>query len=117
VVVVAGRRSAPRHQRARLAETLGLVWDDVDLEGARVTFSYQLDRNGHRQPLKTKRSRRCLEITPGLVSTLRRHKLASPYSKSHDFVFASRAGTDSTTARSAAASSPAPSTAQVSASS
>jgi integrase len=78
---------------ARLAEALGLVWEDVDLDAETVTFTHQLDRKGQRQPLKTKRSRRCLEVTPVLVSKLRAHKLASPYSASHDLVFASRAGT------------------------
>ena len=78
---------------ARLAEALGLVWDDVDLDAETVTFTHQLDRKGQRQPLKTKRSRRCLEVTPGLVSKLRARKLASPYSAPHELVFASRAGT------------------------
>jgi integrase len=63
---------------ARLAEVLGLAWEDVALEGETVTFTHQLDRSGKRQPLKTKRSRRCLEVTPGLIAKLRTHKLASP---------------------------------------
>ena len=77
----------------RLAEVLGLVWQDIDLDAETVTFACQLDRGGERQPLKTKRSRRCLEVTTSLIGTLRRHKLASPYSGAHDLVFASRAGT------------------------
>jgi len=78
---------------ARLAETLGLIWEEVDLDAETVTFTHQLDRKGQRQRLKTKRSRRCLEVTPGLVSKLRAYKLASPCSSPHDLVFASRAGT------------------------
>lgn len=77
---------------ARLAEVLGLTWQDLDFEAETVTFIYQLDRGGKRQPLKTARSHRCLEITPQLVGKLRAHKLASPYSAAHDLVFTSRAG-------------------------
>ena len=44
-------------------------------------------------PLKTKRLRRCIEITPTLVTKLRAHKLATARSGPHDFVFTSRAGT------------------------
>ena len=71
---------------------LGLTWQDVDLEGETVSFTHQLDRAGKRVPLKTKRSRRCLEITPALASTLRTHKLASGHSGAHDLVFANRVG-------------------------
>lgn len=42
----------------RLAETLGLVWGEVDLDEQTVCFTHQLDRRGQRVPLKTKRSRR-----------------------------------------------------------
>lgn len=76
----------------RLAEVLGLVWQDVDLDAETVTFACQLDRDGKRQPLKTKRSRRCLEVTGSLIGKLRTHKLASPYSAAHDLVFPNRSG-------------------------
>ena len=33
---------------ARLGETLGLVWGEIDFDGATVTFTHQLDRNGRR---------------------------------------------------------------------
>lgn len=78
---------------ARLSETLGLVWDNIDLKDETVTFTHQLDRGGHRVPLKTKRSRRCLEVPSDLVSRLRTHKFASAHSGRHDLVFVSRAGT------------------------
>ena len=77
---------------ARLAEVLGLTWQDVDLEAQTITFTHQLDRQGQRQPLKTKRSRRVIEVTPQLVSALRRHKIAAVYSGPHDLVFTSRTG-------------------------
>jgi integrase len=77
---------------ARLAEVLGLAWKNVDFEAQTVTFTHQLDRNGQRAPLKTKRSRRVLELTPQLILTLRRHKLATVYSGPHDLVFTSKTG-------------------------
>lgn len=77
---------------ARLAEVLGLTWQNVDLEGQTLTFTHQLDRKGQRVPLKTKRSRRVLEITPQLVSVLRRHKLSSAQSGPHDLVYVTRTG-------------------------
>jgi hypothetical protein len=43
--------------------------------------------------LKTKGSRRCIEITPVLVSKLGSHRLAAVRSGAHDFVFTARNGT------------------------
>lgn len=77
----------------RLAEVLGLVWQNVDFEAQTITFTHQLDRAGERVPLKTKRSRRTLEITPALVVSLRALKLASARSGPHDLVFVGRDGT------------------------
>lgn len=77
---------------ARLGEALGVVWDEIDLDAATVTFTHQLDRRGERMPLKTKRSRRCIEITPALVAALREHKVASARSGKHDLVFVNREG-------------------------
>lgn len=78
---------------ARLSEALGLVWGEVDLDQQTVLFTSQLDREGNRAPLKTHRSRRCLEITPQLTAKLRVAKLAAFRSTDHDYVFVSRAGT------------------------
>ncbi|HUR86869.1 MAG TPA: site-specific integrase [Solirubrobacteraceae bacterium] len=78
---------------ARLAEVLGLTWQDIDLDGGAVTFTDQLDRKGKRAPLKTKRSRRTIEIPPGLVSMMRAAKVASGLTTPHDLVFLSRKGT------------------------
>lgn len=77
----------------RLAEVLGLAWQDIALDDETVTFTHQLDRDGARQPLKTTRSRRCLEVTPHLIAKLRAHKLASPCSRPHDLVFVTKTGT------------------------
>lgn len=76
----------------RLAEVLGLAWEDVELDAATLTYRVQLDRSGRRVPLKTTRSRRCLEVTAPLASKLRAYKLASAHSSRHDLVFCSREG-------------------------
>jgi integrase len=74
----------------RLAEALGLVWGEVDLDEQTVTFTHQLDRRGQRVPLKTKRSRRCVEVTPALVSKLRAARVAVDRSGPRDLVFVTR---------------------------
>lgn len=80
---------------ARLGEALGIIWREIDLDDCTVTFTHQLDKKRReRVPLKTKRSRRCIEVSPGLVAKLRVAKLASARSGPHDFVFvAPRKGT------------------------
>lgn len=76
----------------RLAEALGLAWGDVDVSGQAITFAYQLDRHGKRVPLKTARSHRVLEITPGLAGELRIHKLASENTSPSALVFVRSTG-------------------------
>lgn len=78
---------------ARLGEALGLVWGEVDLAAQTVCFTSQLARGGQRVPLKTKRSRRCVEVTAPLAAKLRAAKLAAVDSGDHAFVFVSRKGT------------------------
>ncbi|MGZ6565220.1 MAG: tyrosine-type recombinase/integrase [Solirubrobacteraceae bacterium] len=77
---------------ARLGEALGLVWSEIDLNARTVTFTHQLSK-GQRVPLKTKRSRRCVEITPKLTAKLRTARLAAQSSGDHDYVFVTRTGT------------------------
>jgi integrase len=77
----------------RLGEVLGLTWENVDFTAQTITFTHQLDRRKQRSPLKTRRSRRTLEVTPGLITTLRALKLATPYSGPHDLVFTTKIGT------------------------
>jgi integrase len=64
----------------------------VSLENQTVEFTHQLDRKGKRVPLKTKRSRRVLEVTPALIGKLREHKMASARSAQHELVFTTRTG-------------------------
>jgi integrase len=77
----------------RLSEGLGIVWGEVDFDAETVTVAHQLGRDGKRVKLKTKRSRRTLEVTPSLIAKLRAHKIASAFSGPHDLAFTSRAGT------------------------
>jgi len=78
---------------ARLSEVLGLRWLGLDLDRGTAHFSHQLDRSKNYVELKTKRSRRTIELFPTLIAELRRHKMASEFSGDHDYVFASLRGT------------------------
>ena len=77
---------------ARLGEVLGVRWHAVAFDLGVVSFTHQLDRRGAYVPLKTKRSRRTIEIPPSLVAELREHRLRSRFSGDHDYVFSSRTG-------------------------
>lgn len=76
----------------RLAEALGLAWENISLDEQTITFTHQLDRKGKRVPLKTERSRRVLEVTPGLIGRVREHKIAAGRSAAHELVFTTRKG-------------------------
>lgn len=77
----------------RLAEVLGLTWECIDFDGQSINFRAQLDRKGSLVPLKTARSRRWVEVTPGLIGKLREHKMSTAKSGPHDLVFVTRQGT------------------------
>ncbi len=77
----------------RLAEVLGLTWQDISFNDQTITVACQLDRKGKRVPLKTKRSRRVLEVTPGLIRELREHCLSSGSRSPHGLVFVNARGT------------------------
>ena len=77
---------------ARKGEVLGLTWGEVDTSEGTVTFTAQLDRKGRRVLLKTRRSRRCIEVTDELTSRLREARMASAKSGRHDLVFVTRTG-------------------------
>lgn len=76
----------------RLGEVLGVRWHALDFERGTVHISHQLDRQGSYVELKTKRSRRTLELPPSLVAKLREHKAASSHADDHDYAFCSRDG-------------------------
>jgi integrase len=77
----------------RQGELLGLTWEDVDLDAGLLRVRKQLDRKGRRVEPKTKKAVREVVLMPALTRMLREHKLASPYSREWDFVFASERGT------------------------
>jgi integrase len=77
----------------RLGEALGLTWQNVDLDGAAIHITHQLDRDGRLVAPKTARSVRWIEITSALTHKLRTHKLAATYSQPQDFVSSTRIGT------------------------
>lgn len=61
----------------RQGELLGLAWEDIDLEKARLTVRYELARVARRyervEP-KTPRSRRMVPLTSALVEVLQTHR-------------------------------------------
>jgi len=76
----------------RQGELLGLTWGDVDLAGGSIRVSKALDRQGQRVDPKTLQAVREVVLMPALTQLLREHKLASPFSRPIDFVFASATG-------------------------
>ena len=77
---------------ARKAEVLGLTWADVDVAGRTVHIERQLDRQGNRMALKTKRSDRTVAIPSALAAQLAERRLASGAS-ANALVFARLDGT------------------------
>jgi integrase len=61
----------------RKGEVLGLARRDVDTQARTVAIGCQLDRQGRRVELKTKRSRRTVAITPDLANQLARSRARS----------------------------------------
>ncbi|KAB2954251.1 site-specific integrase [Heliorestis acidaminivorans] len=90
------------HTGARLTEVLGLTWDCVDLEGAKIRIekAYRYF-NDDGEPLfttpKTKAARRTIGIDPELVAFLKEHRIeqekarrwstGGAWASSHDLVF------------------------------
>lgn len=81
----------------RIQEALGLVWEDVDFEAGVIRVRFQLTRATRAQParrvkLKTKASRREIRLEPDVAALLRRHRIASPFSRDQDYVFTAETG-------------------------
>ncbi len=79
---------------ARLSECLGLTWSDLHLTEAAATASFraQVDRAGHRQPLKTAESERTVALPDQLANALTRHQVTVANPDPEGFVFSSRTG-------------------------
>jgi Phage integrase family len=67
----------------RLAEALRLVWGEVDFAEQTVTFTSALDRQGRRAPLKTSRSRRCVDHADDRLEASRRQPRAARSGRHH----------------------------------
>jgi integrase len=77
----------------RAREALGLRWDDSDLEGATIRLRWQLAKDDRaRVPVKTAAGNRDLPILPALRRRLIAHRLASPWTRPGDPVFAATSG-------------------------
>jgi integrase len=82
----------------RIQEALGLIWEEVDFESGVLRVRCQLTRATRKEParrvgLKTKGSRREVRLEPDLAAMLKKHKLASRFSKDQDYVFTTAEGT------------------------
>jgi integrase len=78
----------------RLGEVAGLKWRALDLNDGTATITHQVDRRGRYVELKTRRSRRTIELPTHLVATLRAHQIAAPaeHSGPDAYVFCTRTG-------------------------
>jgi integrase len=77
----------------RLGELLGLQWQDIELDDGVLHVRRQWTLTRELTEPKTKRGVRRVPLGADMVAFLRRHKMASKFSKPEDFVFASKAGT------------------------
>src|SRR3954468_381831 len=78
----------------RIGEAVALRWSDVDLAAGRLRVRWQIDATtGRRVEPKTITAKRDIVLMPALAKMLAAHRIASPYSRDRDPVFASRAGT------------------------
>jgi integrase len=64
------------HTGMRPGELLGLKWEDVDLETGTLRVKRTLSHEGVFAAPKTARSRRRIDLTPGSVEALKRHRKA-----------------------------------------
>jgi integrase len=77
----------------RIREALGLRWQDVDLDAATIRLRWQLAKDDVTHvPLKTQASARDLPMLPALRRRLVEHRLASPWTRPSDPVFAATRG-------------------------
>jgi integrase len=77
----------------RRGELLALRWGDVDWFSKRTWVRRNVNRHGQFQEPKTRGSVRAIAMPATLVTALRAHQLASPFSGEDDLIFASEKGT------------------------
>ena len=77
----------------RAREALGLRWQDIDLDAATTRLRWQLGRDDRTYaPLKTDAGERDIPILPVLRRRLVEHRLASPWTRPGDPIFAATSG-------------------------
>jgi integrase len=76
----------------RRGELLALLWREVDFDAGVIRVSRALDHRGNRVEPKTPGAVREVVLMPALARTLREHRLASPFSRDDDYVFAAASG-------------------------
>jgi integrase len=76
----------------RVAELLGLTWQDIDFDRREIHVRFQMSRQGQRVPLKTESGRRDVILMDEVAHRLRKHRLAANFSADGDLLIANGVG-------------------------
>jgi integrase len=76
----------------RVAELLGLTWEDIDLERREIHVRFQMSRDGKRVPLKTESGKRDVILMDEIAHRLRKHRIAAKFSADQDLLIANGVG-------------------------
>jgi integrase len=76
----------------RVAELLGLTWEDIDFDQREIRVRAQMSRKGKRVPLKSSAGRREVVLMDELAHRLRKHRIAARFSASADLIIGNGVG-------------------------
>jgi integrase len=76
----------------RVAELLGLTWQDIDFKQHVIRVRYQMSRKGKRTPLKTDAGRREVIMMNELARRLRKKRVAARFSADQDLIVSNGVG-------------------------
>jgi integrase len=76
----------------RVAELLGLTWEDIDFDQRVIRVRMQMSRQGKRVPLKSEAARRDVILMDELAHRLRKHRLAARFSAPGDLIIGNGVG-------------------------
>lgn len=76
----------------RVAELLGLTWQDIDFGQHVIRVQSQMSRKGKRTPLKTDAGRREVIMMNELARLLRKKRVAARFSSDHDLIVGNGVG-------------------------